>query len=711
MPTSPAVKASRYGPVNLGLDAEGNSLPVVEGTIAYFDGTYFRYATDFGCGSFDYAPGASSTPTLLTKPASFYRTCGTVIHRSDDLMNWTFVNRFSTQDPYTGRVYINKKPRVVYSAKTKLYTMWFGNGQGSIYSGKRIMQSTTPIGPWSAPRRIDNQLDPTDANLLRDFDLAEGPNGETWMAVSHGEIRLFRLNDELTGVVEQVSSGVDTRTINGGIGMHYENGWWYVTGSTNCGNCVGAKFSYAMARNPRGPWTSPSDNPTTPLVEAALLSEDSGYAQSNGSATLPDGRGGTRTLIPFKHYISSATGAPGNGLSQPGDANLALGGQWWYPLAYDDEGRILPMQITPSSEFPLATPVRAKAPPVYQADMSVSSVSSIVQKWVQPKDQPVASIRPTVFQRTPDISTVGLLRNPDTFAPQDPTVNAPLLATLTLPDGSVRQWTLDPRAISWAPSQVALNLERAFAGGGEFILTLSTNATNGSYGVAVGPALPGGVYQHVVSGTAKTFPNASMFLRTSVVPAQAPKIVNQPKSVAVLVGAEPGFVVGASNSRSGSEGVYIGYQWKRNGEIILAPDGMNESTAPTLRLDRVTKAAAGTYTVDVFNTAGSVRSEPAQLHILDVAISGSLAAVDGQDRVTFTVTNREASPISVLVSTEWGSKAFKSVAPGETVSTRLDTNNSGIVLGEATVSVTQVIDRKEVTATQLVHFGKAIFNE
>lgn len=702
LPTSPAVDASRYGPINLGLDVDGNAIEAtITADVSYFKGKYYLHSSSYSCGSFDYAPGADMTPTLRSNPGSFYRYCGLVIYESVDLMNWKLVNRVFPQDPDTGRVYTPKKTRVVYSEKTRMYTMWFGNGQGGPYSGKRIMQSETPVGPWSTPRQIDNPLDPTDANLLRDFDLGTDTKGETWMAVSHGEIRLFRLNEAKTGVVEQVSTGADTSILNGGIGMHYENGWWYITGSPGCGNCLGARFSYIMAKDPRGPWTSPDDDPNTPLVEPTILSEDSGYAQANSSSTLPDGKGGTRTLIPFKHYISSPTGAPAaDSLRQPGDANLALGGLWWYPLTYDAEGHIEPMEITPTSQFPLAKPVKTTVPDAYQADLSVTASRSIVQSWVEPRKSVVRTVLPSLFQRTPDNSP----RNAASSPPQDPMVNAPLTATLTLPNGRKHTWKLDPRTIAWSPQQIPLTLPKAYKGGGRFTLTLTTSATNGGYGVAVGPALPGGVYQHVEGGTAKSFASASMALKTSSSAAKAPKITTQPRDATVLVGAETGFVVEAS-------GIGVGYQWKRNGQIILAPDGLNESTASNFRRDLVTKSDAGTYTVEVFNAVGKAKSKKAQLNVIDATVTAALEQTGATQTVTVTATNSEPRPVDVTIKTEWGTRKLRQVASGATVSTTFNTNRTDIILGDARVSVTAKLNGKQVTAGQLVHYGEPIFNE
>ncbi len=83
------------------------------------------------------------------------------------------------------------------------------------------MQSPTPHGPWSTPRLSQDPFDPTHGNL-RDFDLGVGPDRDAWMAKSHGDVVLYRLNDERDGIVKMVEAGADTSMFGGGIGVHHQ---------------------------------------------------------------------------------------------------------------------------------------------------------------------------------------------------------------------------------------------------------------------------------------------------------------------------------------------------------------------------------------------------------------------------------------------------------------------------------------------------------
>ncbi|WP_175546839.1 family 43 glycosylhydrolase [Natronohydrobacter thiooxidans] len=625
LPPSPGAPL-RYGPVVITMDPDGNALEAIdEQDLRYFDGRYYLFGQSFTYGTFNYSPGVNTGPIIPTEPGSFYRYGGLVTYVSDDLMNWDYVSRQFLQDPETGALYVVKKPRVVYSEATGNYVLWFLNGQagGSTESRYFIAEAKSPLGPWENIRRPTNESDPTLENLGSDFGINIGPDGTTWMVTSHRGINTFRLNDEMTGtldaysvpvpvagmsVSEAVQSGIAFDTIFGGIGMHYNDGWWYITGSNLCGNCIASRSYFLMARDPSGPWMSPEDFSTETPVTPALFSEDTGHAQVHSSVMLPDADGNTHGLIPATRYRSNPEGAPADTDRQAGDTNLALGGLYLIPLEYDDEGRIEMLDIRPSLEFPLAQPVRTSVPVPYQASLTITSTSTVVQSWEGVEGEPLAALLPSVFQRTPDLSPEPVAR----AIPMEPEANAPLEARLDLPDGRSHTWTIDPRTVRWAPAIVPLNLPEPFDGAGTVTLTLSSRVTNGGYGVAVGTPnmLRESAYSVITEDGTTAYPNAEMMLRLSDEPRGAPRITAQPRSVQVVAGSEAGFAVKA-------EGDGLGFQWTRHGEVVRAPNGLNESTAPTLRLADVSADDAGTYVVTVFNQAGSVASAPVTLEVLE----------------------------------------------------------------------------------------------
>jgi Immunoglobulin I-set domain len=129
--------------------------------------------------------------------------------------------------------------------------------------------------------------------------------------------------------------------------------------------------------------------------------------------------------------------------------------------------------------------------------------------------------------------------------------------------------------------------------------------------VAVGlkGRLSNGQYSSMNGGVATEYPQAEMLVAASATPATAPRITTQPRSLRVPVGSSVGFAVSA-------EGVAMGFQWRRNGQVIVSPNGYNESTVAALRLPPVTLEDGGTYDVTVFNQAGSVTSVPVTLEVV-----------------------------------------------------------------------------------------------
>jgi hypothetical protein len=98
---------------------------------------------------------------------------------------------------------------------------------------------------------------------------------------------------------------------------------------------------------------------------------------------------------------------------------------------------------------------------------------------------------------------------------------------------------------------------------------------------------------------------------------EAPLIVTQPQSQAVAVGEPTGFSVTANGAEP------LNYQWQKNGTDIPG------ATSSTYSIPAAVTGDAGTYTVRVFNFAGSVTSAAATLQVLEL-ISGLFnTGVDG----------------------------------------------------------------------------------
>lgn len=159
------------GPINLGLDTDGNAIEAVdEQDIKYFDGYYYMYGQSFSCGAFNYAPGVPYDEVLPTTEPSFYRWCGLVTYRSVDLENWELQSREYPRDEQTGRFVIVKKPRVVFSEATGKYVMWFLNSAGVAGDDPvKYMIGDSPTGPWAPPQSPSLVSGVSNSDLSHDF--------------------------------------------------------------------------------------------------------------------------------------------------------------------------------------------------------------------------------------------------------------------------------------------------------------------------------------------------------------------------------------------------------------------------------------------------------------------------------------------------------------------------------------------------------------
>lgn len=634
-------KAAISRPINVGIDVDGNAIEAVdEQDVRYFNGKYFLYGQSFSYGTFHYAPGTRQYAVTPTTPESFYRYGGTAVYSSDDLMNWKYETTMFFEDE-NGVIVTAKKPRVVYSETTGLYVMWFCGeppyGISGIPAPSQIFKiavSESPTGPFKLVGRPQIVQDPTGNAIGADYEIVVAPDGTGYLVNSHNGVSISRLNPEMTGIEETLVVPLADNTIGGGIGIHYHNDWWYITGSSPCGNCVSSPFWYIMAKDPMGPWLSPETmSDEIPLWPVKLL-DCVESAQVHGSKMFPDSEGKMNVLVPATHYRRDL-GAP----DASGDNNFAHTGHFYFALQYDEDGRILPPELNDTEKISLAHDVNSTIPPAYEAQLNITAadifehtdpaevtanVRMAEQSWELAEGETLAAIMPAVFQKTPDYSAAGTSKADAVVVPQDSFVNAPLLAKLELPDGSSCEWTIEPETVRWAPAQVALNLPQAYTGSGRVTLTLSTEGTNGGYGVAVGFKEKNERYR-LKQGSYRTYneneggwtdrPEAEMLVRTSSEPLSAPVITVQPHSISSVENGLASFWVQA-------EGVGVGYRWLKNGEPIYsaysAESGLgSEATAPSFRLQDLTENDEGVYTVEVFNQVGTVVSDPVTLEVAD----------------------------------------------------------------------------------------------
>ena len=138
--------------------------------------------------------------------------------------------------------------------------------------------------------------------------------------------------------------------------------------------------------------------------------------------------------------------------------------------------------------------------------------------------------------------------------------------------------------------------------------TSSTLALNGVTSVSAGS------YSVIVSNSAGSVTSTAATLTVSSV-AASPVVTTQPASQAVAVGGSATLSVVATGTAP------LAYQWRKDGTAIAG------ATRENYALSSFTAAAAGSYTVVVSNSAGSVTSSPAAVSL--AASTGLAGAVFG----------------------------------------------------------------------------------
>ena len=196
----------------------------------------------------------------------------------------------------------------------------------------------------------------------------------------------------------------------------------------------------------------------------------------------------------------------------------------------------------------------------------------------------------------------------------------------------------------WRKDGVALANGGRVSGVTTTTLTISGAATsdNGTYTLVVsngaGSATSGGATLTVTNPPPTTPPQSTT---------TAPAVTRQPSSLTVASGAGAVFTVEASGSPAPS------YQWRRNGVALVDGGNVSGATTSALSLGAAASADAGTYTVLVSNSAGSVTSNGATLTVTEAAVAPTIATqpasrtVAAGSSVTFSVT-ASGSPAPTL---------------------------------------------------------------
>jgi hypothetical protein len=161
----------------------------------------------------------------------------------------------------------------------------------------------------------------------------------------------------------------------------------------------------------------------------------------------------------------------------------------------------------------------------------------------------------------------------------------------------------------------------------------------------------------------------------------APSITTQPAAQSATVGDTVTLNVAATGDPAPA------YQWRKDGSDLAG------ATSAALTLANVTIADAGSYTVVVSNSAGSVTSDPAPLTVnpatATVTLGGLRQAYDGAPKPVTATT----APAGLPLALTYDGNAIPPTNPGAyTVTATIDDPNyTGTATGTLTITVTALV--------------------
>jgi uncharacterized GH25 family protein len=176
--------------------------------------------------------------------------------------------------------------------------------------------------------------------------------------------------------------------------------------------------------------------------------------------------------------------------------------------------------------------------------------------------------------------------------------------------------------------------------------------------------------------------NATSGPATLTVNSTAPAILDQPANTTVAVGGNTSFTVVATGT------LPLAYQWKFNGKNISG------ATNATYNIAKVAASNAGTYTVFVSNSGGSVTSQPATLTLgtlPKITTSPSSLTINLGLNATFSVVATGTATIAY----QW-----QGMLPGSSTWSNLF-DEDGVIAGNNTATLTFITPNTTISGGQV----------
>ncbi len=430
----------------------GEAIDAHDGEIAFFEGVYYLYGTSYGCG-FEWGK----------KEAPF---CGFKTYSSTDLVHWT--DRGMLFDPKTpvwqsrcdGSTYGCFRPHVIFNKKTSNYVLWI-NVYDNV-SGFRVFTSKSPVGPFTEmaePKLAVNSDAPAAGLNNGDHDTFVDHDGTGYIAYTDwrtkGTIVIEKLSDDyLTGTGEVTKNITPGKTEAPSV--FERNGIYYLTYSDpNCGYCAGTGTSYRTAKTPLGPW-------------------------SEGIQISSNSCGGQPSFVSPIQLTSGTVYIYGSDLWNDAAKNEALANFYWAPLAFAEDGSILPMSCQNEAELSLAKGSKGKQEDIKDLDndagiknfKTYEDISQDIQRgqgFTATRTGILNGISVTTFQNGyPDADLVIMLyAADDTYLPK----GKPLYST-----------NISRDRVSWSPSNVTVNPNISVSKGSKYTIVLKSSSKKGIYG-------------------------------------------------------------------------------------------------------------------------------------------------------------------------------------------------------------------------------------
>jgi hypothetical protein len=430
------------GEQTIRFDNMGEALDAHDGEIAVFNGVYYLYGTSYGCG-FEWGK----------KDAPF---CGFKAYASTDMVSWTDKGLlFDASTPLwqsrcNGSTYGCFRPHVVYNKKTRLFVLWINVYDNQF--GFRVFTSTSPTGPFkevAEPRLAVNSDSPVAGLNNGDHDTFVDKDGKGYIAYTDwrtkGTIVIEELSsDYLSGTGKHVKAVTAGNTE--APSLFRRKDLYYITYSDpNCGYCAGTGTSYKTASSPLGPWS-----------EGIKISENS--------------CGGQPSFVSPIELTSGIIYLYGSDLWNNAAKNEALANYYWAPLAFREDGSILPMvcQESPGSQA---------GTPGFIRHCDIKGKLQRSQSFVAVKNGMLTTAVFTTFKTG--------------YPNADLAIDLYLADASGLPKGDIlKSMSIPVDQVSWAANQAKVIPNVAVIGGQRYVFVLRSASTTGCYGFAYSDDLP-----------------------------------------------------------------------------------------------------------------------------------------------------------------------------------------------------------------------------